>query len=648
MKLPIELLSPALLGLLGLLAPLILLYVLKVKRQRMLIASTWLWQQARRDLMARSPFKRLVLQLPLLLQALALIALAIAAARPATKGKALKGDHLAIIIDTSASMSAQDGSAGKPRIELAKDAAQSLVARLPPGADAMILDAGRDTRIALPPDRDTRRMRAAIDRLVARDVEGDLAEAIALAVNRLKQLRGERRIVVLTDGNLAKPAPLEGDAVPLEVIQVGERVANTAIVRVDVRVGEDPVLKREQVQAFLLVANYGSRPRDVFVTMRQRNASDTLASRKVLVEPGQRLPVVLSFNPAEGDYGTGLIFDLSPHDAMPVDDVAYGRVPAGRKLPVVLASAKGESPWLLRALVSDPYAAVRSGKLSKMLSPESVPHDALVVLDGACPQAPPGGDLLIVNPPAGDCLGTTIGATAEKPIITSWEHADERMRFLTLDGVHVSEARLLDPESKRQALITTDAGVIAADVSTSSRSATLLGFDVGESNWPLKASFVLFVRNVMEQARSHRSSGLGGPAVAGAPLRATVPSSVSSIEVETPDGEVTTLPARNGLVVVPEVARAGLYQLRWKEPRAGSLWVPVNLTSAAESDLSKAPLESASSEVRVTANASDVEAHHEWSWLLALFALALIVFDVWYLTRGRKRSRASGNAQVAA
>ena len=103
-----ELLSPALLGLAGLVVPLVLLYILKVKRQRLRIASTWLWQQARRDLMARSPFKRLVVQLPLVLQALALIALALAAARPATKGKALTVDHIAIILDTSASMSAQD------------------------------------------------------------------------------------------------------------------------------------------------------------------------------------------------------------------------------------------------------------------------------------------------------------------------------------------------------------------------------------------------------------------------------------------------------------------------------------------------------------------------------------------------------------
>jgi len=636
-NLPLDLLAPKALWLLGLLAPLVLLYILKVKRQRLRIASTWLWQQARRDLMARSPFKRLVVQVPLVVQALVLIALALAAARPATKGKTLTGDHIAIIVDTSASMSAQDPASGKARIDLAKEAAEKLIAGLPPGSDAMILDAGRDTRIALPPDRDTRRMRHVVSKLTARSVEGDLGAAIALAVGRLKQLGGKRHIVVLTDGNLARPAPLKSAAVPIEVIQVGERVPNVGIVRVDVRAGEDPVLKRTQVQAFLLIAHSGDRARELYVTMRQRNASDTLASRRVVVEPGQKLPVVLTFNPAEGDYGTGLIFDISPKDAMAVDDVAYGRVPAGRKLPVILASEGEPSPWLLRALVSDEHAEVRAGGVAEVLAADTVPHDAFVVIQGACPATPPGGDLLIVAPPAGDCFGTLIGTTVEHPTITSWEHADVRMRFLTLDGVHIAKARLLRPESKRQALITTTEGVIASDISTSARFATLLGFDVGESNWPLKASYVLFLRNVMEQARRHRSSSISGPALAGDPLRVTVPAAVQEAQIEAPDGEQTTLPARHGLVVVPEVQRVGLYRVGWEEPRAGQVWIPVNLVSAAESDLTREPQPTSGPEGEVTAKSKDVEAHHDWSWMLAVVALAFIAFDVWWFTRRRRR-----------
>src|SRR6185436_3983035 len=102
----LELLSPAGLALLALLVPLVILYILKVKRRRRAVGSTWLWAVAKRDLMAKSPFKRLIAQVPLILQALALLALGFALARPATRGRAFTGDHVAIVIDTSASMSA--------------------------------------------------------------------------------------------------------------------------------------------------------------------------------------------------------------------------------------------------------------------------------------------------------------------------------------------------------------------------------------------------------------------------------------------------------------------------------------------------------------------------------------------------------------
>src|SRR5215510_10320422 len=109
-----DLLAPKGLWLLGLLAPLVVLYILRIKRQRRAVASTWLWATAQRDLMAKSPFKRLIAQLPLIIQAAALILLAVALARPATRGREFTGDHVAIVIDVSASMTA---AAPGPRAE---------------------------------------------------------------------------------------------------------------------------------------------------------------------------------------------------------------------------------------------------------------------------------------------------------------------------------------------------------------------------------------------------------------------------------------------------------------------------------------------------------------------------------------------------
>ena len=262
------------------------------------------------------------------------------------------------------------------------------------------------------------------------------------------------------------------------------------------------------------------------------------------------------------------------------------------------------------------------------------------------PEQPPGSDLLILNPPDGDCYGTVVGATIEQPTITSLAEGDVRMRWLSsLEGVYISKAKLLKPDTTRQELIRTDQGVIAADISTSSRTITLLGFDVGETNWPLRASFVVFMRNLMEQARRHRSSGVSGPAIAGDPLRVSLPATVSEAKVQPPEGEEAQfdVSVKNGLVVVPEVARVGLYRVLWEKPQPGQRWIPVNLASLAESDLTREPVDTLGPDIKITQASETIEAHHEWGWILALVALAFIVFDVWYLTRGRRTKSALMN-----
>lgn len=622
---PLSLLAPKALWLLLLLIPLVIFYILKVRRQSRRIGSTWLWKSAQRDLMARSPFKKLIVQLPLIVQALALIALAIAAATPSTRGSGDTGDHIAIVIDTSASMGAQQGDV--TRLELAKKAALERIDALAPGSDVMLLDAGRDARLALPPDRDRRRMANALAKIEVRDVEGDLGAAIALAASRLKQVGGDRKIIVISDGNLAHPAPLKTGAIPLELVRVGTLLDNTAIVRVDVRSGRDSG-GREQVQAFLMLANLGESERQIYVTMRLEGSDEVVASRRLSLAAGARTPAVLTFVPGADDAGRGLVFELSPNDALPVDDRAYGRVPPGRRLPVVLASDT-DAAWLRRALAADREVDLDERRLSGLR--DEVPADAFVVVNRACPAEIPGGDILIVGPPAGTCHGTKVGATVETPRITSWAQGDPRMRFLSLDHVHIDLARLLEPPSKRQQLVRADSGVLVSDISTSRRAGTLVGFDVGESNWPLRASYVLFIRNLLEQARLHRNAGIVGAATSGRPLRVALPSSVEEALLQSPGATPRQLQVRDGVAVIPEVDRVGHYALSWEKPHGGARVVPVNLASALESDLRTEP--DAGGEITISDAATEPQTQRDWNWLLALIAALLIAFDVWYLTR---------------
>src|SRR5581483_5729918 len=223
-----------------------------------------------------------------------------------------------------------------------------------------------------------------------------------------------------------------------------------------------------------------------------------VASRKLTVPPNEKVPVPLTFEPTKMDEGEGLEVRITTDgDALAVDDVAYGRVPQGAKMPVTLAS-NADYSWVQRALDADPMVDMQRLSLSQ-LGTVNVEPDALVVIEDACPDAAPGLDLLIVNPPGGTCMGVEVGDRVEQPQLTSWESGDARLRFLTLDGVHLSAARPLKAAGVASSLVRAGTITIMADASIPGRAATIVGFDPGDTDWPLKASFVLFVRNIVEQ-----------------------------------------------------------------------------------------------------------------------------------------------------
>ncbi len=425
-RVPLELKAPSGLWLLGMLLPLLLLYVLKIRRQRVTVSSTWLWAAAARDLAAKSPFKRLIAQVPLLLELLALCLLALSLARPASRGGHIEGDHVAIVLDTSASMATIEPD-GRSRMAHARDAASSVIAALAPGAQAVIVEAGRDAHVVSPMDSDHRRLEAALAKLEASDAEGRMTQAIATASSQLRPYERGARLVVISDGAIADRDAFAASNLPLELVRIGSLVDNAAIVRLDIASAEDKTSHRELLQAFAMVQNYGQKPRSLYVTLSMRNVVQPLASRRIDLAAGERSPVVLGFEPAPGDVGAGLIVELSPHDALLSDDRAYGRVPSGAKLQVVMAPANG-SAWVARALASDPNVELLGSSLSGLPS-AGVARDALIVLQGACPANAPGGDLLLLNPPPGPCATLIVGSKLEAPAVTSWPKSTRGCAF---------------------------------------------------------------------------------------------------------------------------------------------------------------------------------------------------------------------------
>src|SRR5215467_14423604 len=86
----------------------VLMYILKLRRQDVIVSSTFLWRQVIRDVQANAPFQKLRKNLLLLLQLIAAALIIFALSGPFLRLFALGGRNIVLVVDTSASMSATD------------------------------------------------------------------------------------------------------------------------------------------------------------------------------------------------------------------------------------------------------------------------------------------------------------------------------------------------------------------------------------------------------------------------------------------------------------------------------------------------------------------------------------------------------------
>src|SRR5438045_1693892 len=120
---------------------LLVLYFLKLRRREVDIASTFLWRRAIQDLQVNAPFQKLRRNLLLLLQLLLLLLLCLALSRPVANYTPGAAKLSVILLDRSASMSAEEEFDGhqRTRLEEAKRQAKALVDSMTRKDTAMVI-----------------------------------------------------------------------------------------------------------------------------------------------------------------------------------------------------------------------------------------------------------------------------------------------------------------------------------------------------------------------------------------------------------------------------------------------------------------------------------------------------------------------------
>ena len=631
-------LAPYNLAWLSLLVPLVVLYILKRRRQERTVGSTLLWEQALRDLRAERPWKKLTPQVSLLLQALIIIAGSIALARPAGAGRAPQGSRLAVVIDVSASMAARDGE--RTRIARAAAIGADLARGLPPGGEMMIVEASAEPVVRAPFERNATALERALESLTIRGARSDLEAAVSLAAERLHGSAEGSRIVVLTDAAIDGTVAIDGHPMPVEVQRIGSSaLSNSAIVDADARarVGE-----LDRADLFARVAHHGDRAADLYVTATLTGREGAIASRRIRVEPGSMESVVMAVDLPPDASGRAPVVELrispaegSAADALPEDDLAVVPSPGQGKLPVFLV---GTAPAPVERVVrADTNAEVFRTDLARLAErdEDADPLEGLFIYTGDVPDEAPAGDSVVIAPVAGEVFELTIGEEAQGPRILTWDEADPRLRFTSFQDVHLGSLRPIRGPAARS-LVTTSEGAAIAAVQRSTGETTVLGFDPSRSDWSAQPSFVVFFRNLLERARARRAGGGIPPGTLGDPLRIPAADGVE-VSVETPSGESLEAVGRGGLAVVPVPAEPGVFSVSVDGVPRFALR---SLLDAAESDLSPRLEVTEGGERAEGALDAAQERTESWPWVAGALLL-LLLLEVLWASRPSERSRAA-------
>ncbi|MBW2060904.1 MAG: BatA and WFA domain-containing protein, partial [Deltaproteobacteria bacterium] len=174
-----QLLNPSALLVLGLIPILILIHSLKPKPKQVDVTNLFLWRAVLKEKRGGVRIQRVLRNLPLLLQILAVILAAFALARPVwLYTSQIKGDAI-LVLDSSASMKTLTASG--IRFDRAREEALKLIDELPKDSRMLIIEAGSKPFLRSPFSDDKKHLKRIVQSIQPSDAPGRIEKAVYLA-----------------------------------------------------------------------------------------------------------------------------------------------------------------------------------------------------------------------------------------------------------------------------------------------------------------------------------------------------------------------------------------------------------------------------------------------------------------------------------
>ncbi len=646
--------------LLGLLAlPVTLLYLLRVRTRRVPVSTDMFWTRVFEERPPRSLWKQFRHFKSWLFQILLLLTLTLAAADPRWSSPADQATFQVIILDTSASMQAEDDAGS--RFEIARTGAKHVAAELFPGQQLAVISADRETQILCGFTDHNPALQRVISDATVTDSPADLRQAVLHAAALLRP-HSDGRILLFTDAlaradeqqlqQLCQRSDSDQPATAprLEVIRCGVSQPNLGLTAFEVRRSSADPLGYEVLLELTNAA-------DVPVSVRTELTLDDVLIDVITMslDPDESSSRVLRKLSADGGILKARLTDIEfseaaagsdpAQDSLQADNQAFAVLPEQPPLRVLLVSPG--NLFLRQALLAMPRVDLREITTLPQSQQDWSGFD-LIVLHQLIPAELPAGNLLVVDP-RDDCPLWELAGLIRQPLIVEQQSGSPLMTNIDLTDVLIPQvARLQFLQSAENLILTDSDASLLSVIQQPQRRCIVTPLSLSESDLPMRTVFPLLISNALQWFSGvdiQRTSAAATGTSAMAQLPSDWSKSTESVTIRSPSGTETTAVVSAGTAISPPGITTGLLRERgvWSvspvlaDKKAGSsgqtsvLRIAANLTDRSESDLRFPP----DAEPTADSSATRVISRGIPLWLLAVCFAVLLLTAEWFLYQRR-------------
>ncbi len=475
----------------------IILYLLKPKGKDYRISSNLLWDKLFRNQQSRTFLEKFIHNILMYLQILILILLVLALMSPYVHREGRSRGNVILVLDTSGSMQ-HDAGTGRTRMEEALEQAKSLIASSDDTAFSVISSDCMGTDILAVSVKDKNSLYAVLDQIECCDGPGGLQDAQSVVEtlrggeDTTEQSAPAAEVIVFTDGNGAEDAMSFSDYFGAQVLVMGEAVSNVSnnflsCVDADPEGGQADE-DNHRVLCASSLTNYSDA--EAFAEVSLYEGKRLIEIRQTELGAGE---TVLCFfrefessgEPLRSEISSVKFAEKEDTDSLPGDNVAYAVPDEANQIKAVLI---GEG----NTYIEKAYQAATGMSLTRAQSESGLEEesDTVRIYDA-------GEEYGFWDTGNSMAFGAGMDAagTAEKVLLTVTNC--DLTSGLSSAVIGVNETKVYEIPEWGTGFLWAGSQCAGYYGEHDGVKAVVIGFDIRESDFPLKAEFPIFMSNAL-------------------------------------------------------------------------------------------------------------------------------------------------------